>query len=103
MVSRGQSPTPTATTPRRRRAGRGRRRRVETVVFALYDADRSGPKLRRPDREEAGRLLRRAPSITELLAVTDEQIDAWNLPTRPAKEDAEPDAVELDAIPPTTS
>ena len=33
-------------------------------------------------------------------AVTDEQISEWSLPTRPAKEDADEIAVELDAIPP---
>jgi hypothetical protein len=46
-----------------------------------------------------------APITFELLAVTEEQIIDWNLPTRPAKAtDSEAykfgaDAVELDAIP----
>jgi hypothetical protein len=46
------------------------------------------------------------PTTADLIAVTEEQIDAWNLPTRPAKaSDPEAhkfgsEAVELDAIPP---
>jgi hypothetical protein len=35
----------------------------------------------------------------ELLAVTDEQIDRWQLPTRPDKKEGR-QVVELDAIPP---
>ncbi len=34
-----------------------------------------------------------------MLAVTDEQIDEWELPTRPEKQ-GKGEAVELDAIPP---
>ncbi|MBA2526858.1 MAG: hypothetical protein H0V18_13905, partial [Pyrinomonadaceae bacterium] len=41
-----------------------------------------------------------APINFTLLAVTDEQIEGWSLPTRPAKENADEIAVELDAIPP---
>jgi hypothetical protein len=41
-----------------------------------------------------------APITFTLLAVTDEQIYEWDLPTRPPKKDGDPPAVELDAIPP---
>lgn len=74
---------------------------ILTVVFLLYDADRSG-------RSAAVRIAEKllaystVGSLTRcrLLAVTDEQIRTWNLPTRPAKENADEIAVELDAIPP---
>jgi hypothetical protein len=73
---------------------------LETFVYLLYDSDKSG----RSSAEQIEKKLRAysdgAPITVELLAVTEEQIEDWSLPTRPAKEKGEPDAVELDAIPP---
>jgi hypothetical protein len=73
---------------------------VKTHIFALYDADRSGRSAAEKVREKLITYSDGTPIEFELLAVTDEQIEAWNLPTRPAKENADEIAVELDAIPP---
>jgi len=77
-----------------------------TFIYALYDRDAGG---RRAFRTIARDLPQHAPGVpitVELLAVTDEQVIEWNLPTRPAKS-SDPEAskfdgaaVELDAIPP---
>jgi hypothetical protein len=75
---------------------------IETLVFALYDSDRSGRVAAEKIEEKLNTYSSGAPISFKLLAVTDEQIDEWNLPTRPAKENAEEIAVELDAIPPQT-
>jgi hypothetical protein len=73
---------------------------IETVVYALYDSDRSGRSAAAKIEEKLRAYSDEAPITFTLLAVTDEQIEAWNLPTRPAKENADEIAVELDAIPP---
>jgi hypothetical protein len=80
-----------------------------TVVLALYDHDAAGARCARSVEDG----LMRYSGLGSLqwprfrrLAVTEEQINEWNLPTRPAKAtDPEAhkfrgDAVELDAIPP---
>jgi hypothetical protein len=84
---------------------------VSTYIFALYDFDAAGRRAAR-NIERSLRDFARLPSGTptpiefELLAVTEEQISEWSLPTRPAKgSDPEAhkfrgEAVELDAIPP---
>jgi hypothetical protein len=79
---------------------------VRTFVYMLYDRDGGG---RRASRTIERELPEHAPGVPiefELLAVTDEQIARWDLPTRPAKK-SDPEAakftgpaVELDAIPP---
>jgi hypothetical protein len=73
---------------------------VETQVFALYDADRSGRSCVEQIERKLDDYSDGAPITVTMLAVTDGQIAAWNLPTRPAKENADEIAVELDAIPP---
>jgi hypothetical protein len=73
---------------------------VSTEVLALYDADRSGRSCVEQIKKKLLEYSYGAPINVTLLAVTDEQIDEWNLPTRPAKENADEVAVELDAIPP---
>jgi hypothetical protein len=83
-----------------------------TFVYVLTDFDPSGVSIAEKVEEE---LTRRAPysDITvRRIAVDREQIDAWNLPTRPTKSTATrangfrrrhgTDSVELDAIPPNT-
>lgn len=88
---------------------------VWTQVYALYDFDKSGRdaadaierKLRdyfveiatKTSETIADVAISWAPRV-DLLAVTEEQIDGWDLPTRPAKENPDEIAVELDAIPP---
>ncbi len=69
-------------------------------MYALYDSDKSGRSAAEKVEEKLRAYSDDAPITFELLAVTDEQIEEWELPTRPAKEAGEPDAVELDAIPP---
>ncbi len=100
MVSRGQSSDTyvyhAAQEARRAWVEAG----VETCVFALYDADRSGRSCVDQITRKLSAYSDEAPIAVSLLAVTDEQIDAWSLPTRPAKENAAEIAVELDAIPP---
>lgn len=73
---------------------------VETAVYTLYDADKSGRIAAEKVAEKLHVYSGGVPISFTVLAVTDEQIRSWNLPTRPAKEKGEPDAVELDAIPP---
>lgn len=99
MVSRGQS----SDTYCHHAAQEARRAWIEadvsTIVYTLYDADKSG----RIAAEKVGEKLStysEVPITFNVLAVTDEQIRDWHLPSRPAKEKGEPDAVELDAIPP---
>ena len=80
-----------------------------TIVLALYDHDAAGARCARTVEEGLIRysgLGSLAWPRFRLLAVTEEQIDEWNLPTRPAKA-SDPEAakftgpaVELDAIPP---
>jgi len=82
---------------------------VATRVLALYDHDAAGARCFRTV-EDGLRTYSGLGSLSwpqaELIAVTEEQISEWNLPTRPAKAtDPEAhkfkgDAVELDAIPP---
>lgn len=82
-----------------------------TYVYVLTDFDPSGVSIAEKVEQE---LTGRAPFcdiIVERLAVNSEQIERWNLPTRPTKStDARADrfrraystdSVELDAIPPT--
>jgi hypothetical protein len=73
---------------------------ITTHIFALFDADRSGRVAAEKIREKLHTYSGGVPIDYELLAVTNEQIQEWNLPTRPAKENAQEIAVELDAIPP---
>jgi hypothetical protein len=79
--------------------------RVTTAVLALYDYDAAGQRAARNVKDGLHGFID-APVEFQLLAITEEQIEDWNLPTRPAKaSDPEAhkfgsDAVELDAIPP---
>jgi hypothetical protein len=100
MVSRGQS-SDTFIWQAAQAAREAWRAKIETTVFALYDSDRSGRDAAEKIREKLATYSGNVPIAFELLAVTDEQIEEWGLPTRPAKEDASETAVELDAIDPT--
>jgi hypothetical protein len=100
MVSRGQSSDTYCYSAAQDAKEAWEKAEIETFVFALYDSDKSGRSAAAKIEEKLRRYSDNAPITFELLAVTDEQIEHWNLPTRPAKEKGEPDAVELDAIPP---
>jgi hypothetical protein len=80
---------------------------VSTLILALYDYDAAGARAARMI-ENGFRDYFKADGVVEFvrLAVTEEQIQEWTLPTRPAKT-TDPEAhkfgggaVELDAIPP---
>ena len=71
---------------------------IKTYIFTLYDSDSYG----RDAAVKIGQKIAtysRVPIVCEPLAVTDQQIEAWKLPTRPDKK-ADREVVELDAIPP---
>jgi hypothetical protein len=79
---------------------------VETVVLALFDFDPGGDRGASSIVRGFAEYAPEVPVEFRLLAVTEEQIDEWQLPTRPAKK-TDPQAkswgaraVELDAIPP---
>ena len=73
---------------------------VKTVILMLYDSDKAG-RVAAAKIEEKLHRHSAYQDLTrcELLAVTDEQIEYWELPTRPEKQ-GDGEAVELDAIPP---
>jgi hypothetical protein len=100
MVSRGQSSETFCYDAAREAWEAWDRAGVETVVYALYDSDRSGRNAATKIEQKLRRYSNDAPITFELLAVTDDQIEEWDLPTRPAKENKHEIAVELDAIPP---
>jgi hypothetical protein len=58
---------------------------VETVVFALYDFDAAGHRAARSVERGLREHAAGVPMTFDLLAVTEEQVIEWNLPTRPAK------------------
>jgi hypothetical protein len=98
MVSRGQSSDTYCYNAARDAQDAWDQADVGTAVYTLYDADKSGRIAAEKIEEKLRAYSDDVPIIVERLAVTDGQIAAWNLPTRPAKEKGEPDAVELDAI-----
>ena len=81
------------------------------VIYSLYDLDRSGKDAERSLREKVMRFGREmgVPVQFHPLGLTIEQVNAFNLPTRPHKRNSAADkkwphdfAAELDAIPPDT-
>jgi hypothetical protein len=99
MVSRGQS-SDTFCYQAAQEARNAWENGITTHIFALYDADRSGRNAAEQIRKKLQSYSGGAPIVFQLPAVTDRQIEEWSLPTRPAKENADETAVELDAIPP---
>ncbi len=59
---------------------------TETIVYTMYDSDKSGRSAAAKIEEKLRRYSDGAPIDVIPLAVTDEQIEEWDLPTRPAKE-----------------
>jgi hypothetical protein len=100
MVSRGQSSDTYCYSAAQDAKTAFERANIETIIYTLYDSDRSGRSAAAQVEKKLRTYSDHVPITAIPLAVTDEQIAAWNLPTRPAKEDANEVAVELDAIPP---
>ena len=107
MVSRGQSSATFLYNAARAAANAWMCQDVETFIFALHDHDAGGERAALAIERELPGYAHGAPIHFERLAVTEEQIDEWDLPTRPPKA-RDPQAakwgdrpcVELDAIPP---
>jgi hypothetical protein len=100
MVSRGQSSDTYCYAAGRDARAAWENAGVRTIVYTLYDYDKSGRIAAEKVAEKVTDYSEGTPIEFHVLAVTADQIEAWQLPTRPAKEKGEPDAVELDAIPP---
>jgi hypothetical protein len=100
MVSRGQSSDTYCYAAGQEAKRAWEEADLETIVYALYDRDKSGRVAAEKIEEKLRTYSDDAPIEFTLLAVTDDQIEDWQLPTRPAKEKDEPDAVELDSITP---
>ncbi len=98
MVARGQSSDTYCHSAAQEARNAWEKANVETHVYTLFDSDKSGRIAAQKVAEKLATYSGGAPITVEALAVTDWQIETWNLPTRPAKEKGEPDAVELDAI-----
>jgi hypothetical protein len=80
---------------------------VSTFVYTLYDHDAGGERASKQIERDLPGHAPDVPIYVERLAVNEEQIEQWNLPTRPpTKEDPQATkwgnrpAVELDAIDP---
>ncbi len=106
MVSRGQSSATFLWNAARAAEEAWNEAGTETFIYALYDRDAGGRRAARAIERDLPAHAPAVPIHFDLLAVTDEQVDAWKLPTRPPK-DSDPEAakfdgqaVELDAIPP---
>ena len=105
MVSRGTS-SATFLYESAQEASRAAAQGITTYVFTLYDHDAAGLRCHRTVEKGLREYAPDAAIVVERLAVTEEQIEEWQLPTRPAKaSDPEAhkfhgEAVELDAIPP---
>jgi hypothetical protein len=106
MPSRGQSSATFLYNAAKEAERAWQKASAETYIYALYDADGGGERASRTiARDLPGHALD-VPIHFERLAVTEEQIQAWDLPSRPPKvTDPEwtpdtADAVELDAIEP---
>jgi hypothetical protein len=100
MVSRGQSSDTYCYDAAEEARTAWEAAEIETVVYTLYDFDKSGRVAAEKIEEKIRDYSDGAPIDVVPLALTARQIEEWSLPTRPAKEEGEPDAVELDAIPP---
>jgi hypothetical protein len=106
MVSRGQSSATFLYNAAKTAEKAYERAGVTTYVYALYDLDAGGQRASRTIARDLPEHAPGVPIVFERLAVTEEQVTAWNLSTRPAKK-SDPEAakfrataVELDAIDP---
>ena len=110
MVSRGQSSVTFLHTAAKIAEDAWEHDAAETYIYALYDFDAGGMRAANKVEHELPTYAPETPIHFERLAVTEDQIYEWDLPTRPAKRtDPEAakfaaeygsEAVELDAIDP---
>jgi hypothetical protein len=100
MVSRGQASETYCYHAAKAAEAAARDAGVLTHVYMLYDSDKAGRVAAAKIEEKLNRYSN-YPVDCDLLAVTDQQIHEWQLPTRPEKQ-GDGEAVELDAIPPDT-
>jgi hypothetical protein len=106
MVSRGQSSATFLQAAAKTAERHYRNAGTVTRIYTMYDHDAGGERSARTIRRDLPELAG-IPVLINEIAVTAEQIMAWSLPTRPAKQ-SDPEAkkwgdrpaVELDAIPP---
>ena len=69
-------------------------------VYVFTDYDRSGENIAKQIRKGFDEHAPEAEITVERVAVTPEQIERYDLPSRPPKHQGDPPAVELDALPP---
>ncbi len=98
MVSRGQSSETFIYEAAREAAHAWDRAGIETIVLALYDADSYGRDAAAKIREKLAWYAPHVPISFELVALTDEQVAEFDLPTRFDKKERGRAAVELDAL-----
>ena len=106
MVSRGQSSATFLYNAAKTAEAAWNQACLATYIYAMYDFDAGGMRAARTIERELPAYAPGTPIHFTRLAVTEEQITTWNLPTRPAKK-SDPEAakfgaeaVELDAIDP---
>lgn len=106
MVSRGQSSATFLWKAAKQAERAWQVNGATTFVYALYDRDAGGRRAARSIEHDLPGHAPGVPIVFNQVAVTDEQVVEWDLPTRPAKA-SDPEAasfegpaVELDAIPP---
>ena len=103
MVSPGQSSDTFLYTAATTAKAERDRHRSKTVVLTMYDYDLSGERCHEAVRRKLTGFYPGVPVEVHRLALTEQQVADWNLPTLPAKEGAgkwKGGAVELDAAPP---
>jgi len=106
MVSRGQSSSTFLYTAGKFAEQAWKADETDTFVYMLYDFDAGGERAARTIARDLPEFAGEAWVNVHRLAVTEEQVREWSLPTRPAKK-SDPEAkkfgdkaVELDAIDP---
>lgn len=110
MVSRGQSSATFLYSAAKAAEAAWEKDAIETFIFALFDYDAGGMRAARTVEIELPSYAPDVPIHFERLAVNEQQVIDWQLPTRPPKK-KDPDAakfleeygavaVELDAIDP---
>lgn len=106
MVSRGQSSATFLYSAAKTAEEAYKNTGAATYVYTMYDYDAGGERAARTIERELPKYAPAVPIYFDRLAVTEEQIEEWSLPRRPAKK-SDPEAakfgevaVELDAISP---
>ena len=77
-----------------------KRKDKPAYVYVFTDYDRAGENIAKQIQKGFDEHAPDADITVERVAVTEEQITKYDLPTRPPKKKGDPPAVELDALPP---